>query len=103
MLVRVDHEVGSVPERELLRIPLCREQNVIGAQHAEGVPIGNVAFLPTNILQDSDSCSSGTATVPFTNRYSNQTAVGPSVASPPSLDGYTSKGLLPAQSLVPHQ
>ena len=32
-LVRADHEVGSVPDKELLSRNLCREQKVIWAQH----------------------------------------------------------------------
>jgi len=35
MVVRVDHDAGSVPERELLSRYLCMEHNRIGAQHEE--------------------------------------------------------------------
>jgi len=34
MLVRVDHDAGSVPEKELLDSNLCKEQNATGAEHA---------------------------------------------------------------------
>ena len=46
MLVRLDHDAGSVPERELLPRYLCREQNVIVAQHV-GVASAKLLFLST--------------------------------------------------------